>query len=466
MSVDLEHIRAAPPSGLAGFDTLGKGLRTERCFLAALFLALVAIYCAFAYDTYADARGLHDGLGVLIGRDFVVFWTASVLTLKGQLANLFDLGQFTSLQRDLMGVDVDGYPWLYPPQALLYVLPLGLLPYLWSYALWCVATFVLYLAAVQGRCWTTVQTCALLLAPASVVCLFMGQNGLLSAALLIGGLRLLDRRPVIAGVLLGLLCFKPQLALLVPVALVAARLWRPFLSAAVTTAFVLALSVAVFGVESWVSFLEVTRGYQAQLLGAADGPFLDIVVSPYMSARLLGLDLPARYLVQALFTLGAVAGVYVAYRSEAGRPLQAVVLLAAVLLASPYGYHYDLPLVAAAAAWAYKHAREAGFLPGERTVLALVWLLPLLVVYLNPMGLPIAPFVLAAFFALVLGRACGWVRRPSMPASAQVPGSGPGLGRGGLETKCLGDNRQTPWRAVQRLPNQCSFSGVKRTFPI
>ena len=435
MSVYLEHLRAAPPSGLAGFDTFGKDRRAERRFLIALFLVLAAIYCVFASNTYADARGLHDGLGVLIGRDFVVYWTASVLTLKGQVASLFDLGQFTGLQRELVGATVDGYPWLYPPQALLYILPLGLLPYLWSYALWSVATFALYLVAVQGRRWTTVETCTLLLAPASVVCVFMGQNGLLSAALLIGGLRLLDRRPVIAGVLLGLLCFKPQLGLLVPVALVAARLWRPLLSAALTTAVVLALSVAIFGMESWVSFFEVTTAYQTQLLGQADGLFLNIVVTPYMSARLLGLDVPVRYLLQALFVLCAVAGVYAAYRKEVGRPLQTVVLLAGVFLASPYGYHYDLPLVAAGAAWAYKHALEAGFLPGERTVLALVWLLPLLVVFLNPMALPIAPLVLAAFFGLVLARACGWVRRPSAPSSAQVPGPGPHLGVGAFEPK-------------------------------
>jgi hypothetical protein len=435
MSVDLKNLRSAAPSGFAGFGTPGQEIRSDRRFLIVLFLALTAIYCVFAFNTYADAQGLHDGLGVLIGRDFVVYWTASVATLKGQVASLFDLGRFTGLQRELIGAAVDGYPWLYPPQALLYILPLGLLPYLWSYALWCVVTITLYLAAVQGRCWTTVETCALLLAPASVVCVFMGQNGLLSAALLIGGLRLLDRRPVIAGVLLGLLCFKPQLGLLVPVALIAARLWRPFLSAAVTTAAVLALSVALFGTESWVSFFEVTTVYQTRLLGEAEGLFLNIVVTPYMSARLLGLDLPVRYLLQALFILCAVAGVYAAYRKEVGRPLQAVVLLAGVLLASPYGYHYDLPLAAAAAVWAYKHALEAGFLPGERIVLALVWLLPLLVVFLNPMGWPIAPLVLAAFFALVLGRACGWVRRPSPPPSAQPLAAGPHLGRPALSSR-------------------------------
>ena len=176
MSVDLEHLRAAPPSGLAGFDTFDKDGRAERRFLIGLFLALAAIYCAFASNTYADAQGLYDGLGVLIGRDFVVYWTASVLTLKGQVASLFDLGQFTGLQRELVGATVDGYPWLYPPQALLYILPLGLLPYLWSYALWSVATFALYLVAVQGRRWTTVETCTLLLAPASVRATTAGQR--------------------------------------------------------------------------------------------------------------------------------------------------------------------------------------------------------------------------------------------------------------------------------------------------
>lgn len=419
MSETTQDPAATPPAA-------GSGLRPELPFLVVLFLALAAIYIAFAVNTYAGAEGLHDALGVVIGRDFSVFWTASVLALQGDIAAIFDLGRFSAWQESLIGpVVLDStalggaaqdsagdkhlYPWLYPPHALFAILPLGLLPYLWAYALWCLGTLGLYLAAVLGRSWADPRAWALALAPATLVCLFMGQNGLLTAALLVGGLRLVDRRPLLAGVLLGLLCFKPQLGLLVPVALAAAALWRPFLGASVTVIAVLALSLVVFGADSWIAYWETTTGYQAGLANESGGLFLNIAATPYIAARILGLGAPWLLPVHALFALPAVAGVALAFRRPAERRLQIAVLLAAVLLVSPYGYHYDLPLVSVAVLWGFLEAARTGFLPGERILLALVWVLPLLIVFLNPLGLPLAPPVLAAFFALLLARVRGWL---------------------------------------------------------
>ncbi len=48
-----------------------------------------------------------------------------------------------------------------------------------------------------------------------------GQNGFLSAALLAGATHHLDKRPAVAGVCFGLLAYKPQLGLAVPLALAA-----------------------------------------------------------------------------------------------------------------------------------------------------------------------------------------------------------------------------------------------------
>ena len=50
-----------------------------------------------------------------------------------------------------------------------------------------------------------------------------GQNGFLTAALLGGALHWLDRRPWLAGVLIGCLAYKPQFGVLIPVALLAGR---------------------------------------------------------------------------------------------------------------------------------------------------------------------------------------------------------------------------------------------------
>ena len=393
--------------------------RADGRVVALLFLALVGFYGVFAYSNYAGAEGLRDNDGILIGRDFVVFWSASVLALGGQIAQIFDLPSFHAVQERLLGETVPLYPWLYPPHGLFTILPLGLLPYLWSYLAWSVSTLALYVFAVLGRAWISLRGLALVLAPATFVNLLMGQNGFLSAALLIGGLRLLDRSPVLAGVLIGLLSFKPQLGLLVPVALIAARLWRPFLSAAVTVIVMLAISLAAFGAESWTAFFEMSTTNQAKHLNEQRGWFLNIVTTPFMSAGVLGFGMTVRGVIQAAFTLMAVVAVYVTFRKRGDRNLQIAVLLAAVPLASPYGYNYDLTLLSAAVLWAFVNAKETGFLTGEKLVLAAAWMLPLLVVVGNIRGIPLGPPVLVAMLAMLLIRANGW--RPKQPLAPSIP---------------------------------------------
>ena len=51
-----------------------------------------------------------------------------------------------------------------------------------------------------------------------------------------GGLLLLDRRPVLAGILFGALCYKPHFGMLIPVALAASGRWRAFGAAAASAA--------------------------------------------------------------------------------------------------------------------------------------------------------------------------------------------------------------------------------------
>ena len=73
-----------------------------------------------------------------------------------------------------------------------------------------------------------------LAAPMAFINALVGQNGFLTAALIGGALYLIPVRPVLAGICLGLLTYKPQYGLLFPIVLIAAGHWRVFISAAVT----------------------------------------------------------------------------------------------------------------------------------------------------------------------------------------------------------------------------------------
>ena len=97
--------------------------------------------------------------------------------------------------------------------------------------------------------------CRLMLAsPFAAWNFLIGQNGFLTASLLRASLLLLERRPVLAGVFIGCLTYKPQFGIFLPVALIAARQWRACVSAAVTVISLVAASAATFGVDGWVAF--------------------------------------------------------------------------------------------------------------------------------------------------------------------------------------------------------------------
>lgn len=363
----------------------------------AFFALLAALYVAFYVSFYWDAEGIMDVNNHALGRDFVNYWTASKLLLEGRVAEVFDVGLFQAEQDRLMG---GGYPphlWSYPPNALFIVAPLGQFPYLWAYAFWSVATFVPYLWAVCAGRWRRDTALALLLAPATFVNLFAGQNGFLTAALILGGFQCLERRPLLAGFLFGLLSFKPQLAVLVPVALVAARQWRALAAAAATAIAMIGASVAVFGVEAWRDYLTVNAPLQAALLDHGTGPFVYMMATPFMGARLLGLDAPAEYLAQAAFSLAAVVAVYWAFGSDWARWRKVAVLLVATLLAVPYAFNYDMTLLSVAAIWSYQQQHRGHPGTTAAVILALAWTLPLTVFLLDLYGLPAGPLVLAGF---------------------------------------------------------------------
>lgn len=411
-----------PDRGLRGKKASDPGPhRGDRLLILGLGLGLAIVYGFAAYTYYSNADGIFDSTGHTLGRDFVVYWIASTAALAGQAIQIFDTGAFHALQEQILERSFPLHPWPYPPHTLFYVLPLGLLPYLWSYAFWSIATFALYLTAAVGKNWASLTSVALILAPATAVNFAFGQNGYLSAALLIGGMRLVDSRPILAGCLFGLLSFKPQMGLLIPIALVAARLWTTFISATLTVMLLVALSLAIFGPEAWEIYITKTSTDQKGFLEYGSGPFVNMMPTPFMALRILGVDISVGYLVQAVFALGILPCVYWVFRGPADRKLQSAALIVAVFLVTPYAFNYDMTILSVAVLWALSHAVKTGFMPGEKLLYAMVWILPIAVMAANSHGLPLAPLVLMAFFAVLLARIKGWA--PKHAASRSIPSS-------------------------------------------
>ena len=205
-----------------------------------------------------------------------------------------------------------------------------------AYVIWCVLTFV-PLGYLMWRIAPRRETLWLLAAfPGAYTNLAYGQNGFFSAAFLGGGLYLITRRPIMAGILFGLLTFKPHLGILVPLALICARQWTVFASAAATTALVGAASAIVFGMEPWTAFLDNLTGAASRV---SEGLFpLHKMPSLYATLVVLGMDRALAIAVHG--ALAVVATLHVAWLwwKRGATPATMALLVAGTLLVLPYLY--------------------------------------------------------------------------------------------------------------------------------
>jgi hypothetical protein len=159
--------------------------------------------------------------------------------------------------------------------------------------------------------------------------------------LLLGGVWLLGPRPFLAGLLLGLVAFKPQLGLLIPVALVAAGAWRAFAGATAMVLLLLLISLAVPGIEIWRGFLHLyLAGDQAprqwvELYGQ----------SLFTCLRLLGASTLLANIGQGAALLIGAAAVWHAFRHPFPRLQRLLILLTAISFSAPHFGDYDAVLL-------------------------------------------------------------------------------------------------------------------------
>ncbi len=241
--------------------------------------------------------------------------------------------------------------------------------------------------------------------PAVFVNLIHGQNGFLTAALLAGALLLMDRRPLAAGILIGLLAYKPQFGVLIPLVLLATGRWRVIAAASATVLASAAAAYAAFGLESWLAFAEST-GFTRSVVLEAGGTGWEKIQSAFSAVRMWGGDIDTAYAAQLLVAAAVAVSLAWLWRSPAAFSLKAAALAVGSLMATPYVLDYDMVVLAVALAFFVAHGLEHGFGDYEITLLAAVWIAPLVTRSLGAaLYLPAGFLAMAAFFALIMHRA-------------------------------------------------------------
>lgn len=361
---------------------------------------------------------LVDLHGIPVEADFTAFWAAGHLALDGRAADAYDSVKLVAALRENFGETLSGanFPFFYPPLFFLAVAPLGLLPYAAAAGLWIVATLSAYLAAIWAIFPRRDTVILALAAPAALWCICVGQNGLLSAALVGGALALLDQRPVLAGVLFGALAFKPQFGVLIPIVLALTGRWRSFASAAGTLVFLLAVSGLVFGWSIFPAFVEAMTNANNSLLSKGALPWFKMQ-SIYGFARMTGLGETSAWAVHGLFAISTTVAIVALWRSKASYELKAAALSAAILVVSPYSCVYDLPLVTVPVIFLMRDGLALPLETFEKAGLAIAFFLPFAFPVID---LPVGLFIYAALAAVIWRRwhlqgGKWWVRWDSNP---------------------------------------------------
>jgi hypothetical protein len=336
------------------------------------------------------------------GVEFRIFWTASFMALNGKLPDIYNHARFEEVEDSFTGSN-EHHVWLYPPSFLLMILPLSLLPYLASLSVWLVITLVGYLLVLRRICPQPPIFFWILLFPGIAFNVLVGHNGCLSGTLLGAGLLSLGSSPIIAGILFGLMFYKPQIAILLPLALLAGRRWKVLGVTAATVSGTAIVSALILGWGPWLDFFH-------NLL--ASGELVDIpffwarMPTVYAAARSAGSGTGPAWLLQGLVMVGVSAGVYWVWSGEATAASRAAVLIIGILLFSHYAFIYDYAILAIPLAWLWQEGQTRGWLALEKPLLLGAWIMPLIGLMLSadyPMWVPVLPTLLALFM-LVLRR--------------------------------------------------------------
>jgi hypothetical protein len=367
--------------------------------LGVFFIALNTIYLPVLYSVGEWIVSADGGNRIA---DFVTLWSAGELVRNGHAAAAYDWEIAKQAQIAVTGKDYVGhFGFHYPPPFLFVVAGLAEIPYVASFVGWLLVSFVPYAAVVRALVGRPVGWWLAIAFPALFYNSLIGQNGCLTAALIGGTLLFLPTRPLLAGLCLGLLTYKPQYGVLFPFVLVATGQWRVIASAAATAITIGLASWIAFGSDAWLAFL-----HQAPMTSQAflsDGQvYYGKMQSLFAFVRFAGGgETPAWIAHWSMAAALAVALIYL-WRSTVRYEIKAAALAVGAVLATPYVFMYDLVVLAVPAALLIRLGLETGFRGREvQGLLMAAMLLIGFYAFIAPVGF-IAALVLAG---LIVDRA-------------------------------------------------------------
>ena len=322
--------------------------------VSALFVMLAVASLSFFSLTKVQAAGA----------DYSCFW-AGAKTALSEPAYIYDFHHNTALQGWPLGPG-RVRPFIYPPTALFVFIPFALTSYWVGYGLWVAVSGILFFwaAARIGVPWA-----AMLVMPTVALVIYCGQVTFAVGGLVLAGLALRNRS-ILAGMLFGLAaCIKPQLVVLVPIAMVAEMRWRTLAAAGMTGLVLCLAATLVWGPQVWRDWLAALPRFNE--LTFKDRDLTAYAITPY--AALIGAGHRGAWAF--LLAPAAVALVWFGFRRTEDLPDRSLLLFGATMLVTPYAMKYEFALFAPGAAVYLTRLRDPRW-PKHATAILAYNLLP------------------------------------------------------------------------------------------
>jgi hypothetical protein len=387
--------------------------------LQAYGYTVAAVYAASFLYAYRLGVWLVDNSGTPRLNDFVQQWIGGTQALHGETSALYDPSRFASLQTALVG-PTDTFYQTFPqcPIFLLILAPLAALRFAAAFLTWELVTLLGCIAVVYLIVRRSPAIALVLASPFTALNFGFAQVGFLTTSLLGAALLSLERRPVLAGIFVGCLAYKPHYGILFPVALAAGRHWRSIASAAGMVAFLAVATLIAFGTAPLEAFpRELLAQTGAYFVDENPGALLQgwkNFETVYGLVQALRGGVALAWLAQMVATIGAAVVVWLVFSSPVRYALKAATLSVASLIAVPYGWVYDLAAVVIPVAFLARDQIDCGLLKGEQTTM-LVLFAASLVILTGLVQVPLGPIVMIVLFWLILRRDLSWLRRPPNP---------------------------------------------------
>lgn len=349
--------------------------------LRAYAIILLFVSVVSFWEAYREATGSP-------GSDFLAFWSAARLAVSGSADRVYDLAATGGVQATVGRLNV--FAFVNPPPFLLVVAPFGLMGYRQAWASWIVITYLVWFLASRRRdpslSW---QVAAF---PGALIAGWHAQTGLLTGALMAAAADRLRSQPVLAGACIGALVIKPHLALLFPVALAAGRHWRAFWSAGATVILLFLLTALVFGTGPFVNYPK-SWAVSRYLVETGDADFFLRQSTVYAAIRVFASPFVATA-AQAMVSLIVVAATWRVWAGGATLDGKLAFLMAAIPLATPYAFSYDLAFLIIPVVWLAGEVRRSPRGQWERPLVMFLYFSPFLArVFAMPLGINLAPWV-------------------------------------------------------------------------